>query len=62
MDLVLEETKEEMMDMIDLGSTYFMLYFFFCQSQFVYFISLLNLNFIINRSDRPRSPEGGRGM
>lgn len=29
MDLVLEETKEEMMDMIDLGSTYFMLYYFF---------------------------------
>lgn len=38
MDLVLEETKEEMMDMIDLGSTYFMLYYFFCQSQFYKFI------------------------
>lgn len=61
MDLVLEEMTEEMMDMIDLGSTYFMLYYFFYQSQFVYFILLLNLN-LMNRSDRPRSPEGGRGM
>lgn len=42
MDLVLEEMTEEMMAMTDLGGIYFMLnYFFFCESQFMYFIYII---------------------
>lgn len=64
MDLVLEEMTEEMMAMTDLGGIYFMLnYFFFCLNKvnLCTLYILLNLD-VINRSDRPRSPEGGRGM
>lgn len=42
MDLVLEEMTEEMMAMTDLGGIYFMFnYFFFCLSQFMYFIYII---------------------
>lgn len=42
MDLGLEEMTEEMMAMTDLGGIYFMLnYFFFCSSQFMYFIYII---------------------
>lgn len=62
MDLVLEEMTEEMMAMTDLGGIYFMLnYFFFFRVNLCTLYILLNLD-VINRSDRPRSPEGGRGM
>lgn len=63
MDLVLEEMTEEMMAMTDLGGIYFMLnyFFFFVKVNLCTLYILLNLD-VINRSDRPRSPEGGRGM
>lgn len=62
MDLVLEEMIEEMMVMKDLGGIYFMLnYFFFVKVNLCILYILLNFD-VINRLDRLRSLEGGRGM